>query len=115
MFGESLLLEINNNPSATNLTEYDEIVSLYPDSLYDDINEAEVNGYEGLEQATPSTTRQLQRQTSASYDRLAVAAANNIDVDNNTEHIEMNELDADNNHNYDVSKHCSIACPCHVR
>ena len=108
LFDESLLLE-TKSPSATGYysgvsgltssnvaAEYDEYAEIV--SLYDDINEQEVSAYEGLEQAT---TRQPQHQTSDPYDRLA--AVHITDADNNTEHIEMNELDADNNLNHDVS------------
>ena len=121
MFDESLLLETKSSSgtgyysgvsgltSSNVAAEYDEYAEIV--SLYDDINEQEVSAYEGLEQAT---TRQPQHQTSDPYDRLA--AVHITDTGNNTEHIEMNELDADNNLNYDVSIiHCSIAIEQYLR
>ena len=72
--------------------EYDDLIS-----IYDDIDEHGVRGYEGLDEAT-----NRQPQTSNDYDRLG--ATQPADTDNSTEHVEMSELGADKDNQDAVSK-----------
>ena len=78
--------------------EYAEIVS-----LYDVLDEQAVGAdYEGLEETTRTAADTGGHQTGEQYDRLA--AEKTAESHSATEHVEMNEFDADDNPRVAVSK-----------